>query len=176
MPAALCGAKSYPPAMEIYRVIYTSTAVRACGPAEFDRLLTQARIYNYSMGISGLLLRAGMQFLHLLEGPPAAVAELYERIAHDPRHHHVETLERATVRRLLLPHAILAFAEVEPVNLARLTAYLVPQHRRALLPLAYDEQEVIADLLLEFVELHCPHLLALPGDGPASRPQRSQHV
>ena len=145
--------------METYRIIYASTAARPFGPAEFDRLLMQARIYNYSEGVGGLLLRAGLQLLEELEGPEPAVAALYARIAADPRHHAVRTLETAAVQGPLFPHASLGFAEVEPAALARLTAYLEPLHRRALLPQGYDEQEVIADLLLEFVELHCPHVL-----------------
>ena len=70
----------------------------------------------------------------------------------------------------------MGFADVEPAALARLTAYLDPPHRRALLPQGYDEQEIITDLLMEFVGLHCPHVLGQPGDRAASRPQRSQYV
>lgn len=149
--------------METYRIIYASTAARLFGPAEFDRLLMQARIYNFSEGIGGLLLRASLQFLEVLEGPEPAVAELYARIAADPRHHTVRTLEAALVRGPLFRPASLSFAEVEPAALARLTAYLDPLHRQALLPQGYDEHEVIADLLLEFVAQHCPHVLGPSG-------------
>lgn len=162
--------------METYRIIYASTGTRPFGPAEFDRLLTQARIYNFSEGIGGLLLRADLQFLEVLEGPEPAVAELYARIATDPRHHTVRTLEAAAVRGPLFRPASLGFAEVEPAALGRLSAYLDPPHRRALLPEGYDEQEIIADLLLEFVAQHCPHVLGQPDNRAASRPQRSQYV
>ena len=162
--------------METYRIIYASTAARPFGAAEFDRLLMQARIYNYSEGIGGLLLRAEAQFLAVLEGPEPAVAELYARIAADPRHLAVRTLEAAAVPGPLFPHASLAAAEVAPAALARLTAYLDPPHRRELLPQGYDEQGIIADLLLEFVEQHCPQVLGHPGQSSASRPHRSQHA
>lgn len=159
--------------METYRIIYASTAARPFGSAEFERLLMQARIYNYSEGIGGLLLRAGPQFLGVLEGPEPAVAILDARIAADPRHQAVRTLEAAAVRGLLFPYASLGFADVEPDALARLTAYLDPLHRRALLPQGYDEQEMITDLLLEFVGLHCPHVLEQSGDRAARPPQHS---
>ena len=162
--------------MESYRIIYASTAARPFGLAEFDRLLLQARIYNYSEGIGGLLLRAGEQFLAVLEGPEPAVAELYARIAADPRHYAVHALEVTAVPGPLFPHASLGFAEVEPAALARLTAYLDPLHRRALLPQGYDEQGIIADLLLEFVELHCPQVFGQPGQSSASQPHRSQYA
>ena len=90
MPAAWRG-KYYPPAMEIYRIIYTSTAVRAPGPA----------------------------------------------------------------------------------NLARLVAALAPPHRQSP-PLARDGQRNTAAVLLNFIEVHCSHLLALPGPDPASRLPRPQ--
>ncbi|MDQ2793770.1 MAG: BLUF domain-containing protein [Bacteroidota bacterium] len=156
--------------METYRIIYASTAVRSFGAAEFDRLLMQARIYNFSEGVGGLLLRAENQFLEVLEGPAPAVQALYARIAADPRHHAVRILEMAAVRGSLFPHASLGFADVEPAALGRLTAYLDPLHRRALLPQGYDEHEIMADLLLEFVELHCPYVLSRPGDHASSRP------
>ncbi|GAA4035636.1 hypothetical protein GCM10022409_20460 [Hymenobacter glaciei] len=162
--------------METYRIIYASTAARPFGLAEFDRLLLQARIYNYSEGIGGLLLRAGSQFLEVLEGPEAAVAELYARIAADPRHQAVRTIDAAAAGGPLFLPARLGFAEVELTALDRLIAYLDPAHRRALFPQGYDEQEIIADLLLEFVELHCPQVLAQPGDQATSRPQRSQYA
>lgn len=161
--------------METYRIIYTSTATRLLGPAELERLLMQARIYNYSEGVGGVLLRAGLHFLEVLEGPEPAVAELYARIAADPRHQAVQALDAAKVRGPLFRHASLGFAEVESAELSRLVAYLDPAYRRTLLPQGCDEQEVIADLLLEFVELHCPHVLGQPGDRAASWPQRSYY-
>ena len=162
--------------METYRIIYASTAARPFGTAEFDRLLMQTRIYNFSEGIGGLLLRAGNQFLEVLEGPEPAVHTLYARITADPRHQAVHLLVAAAVGRPLFPHVSMGFAEVEPAALGRLMAYLDPLHRRALLPHGYNEQEVIADLLLEFVALHCPHVLARPGDRASSRPQRSHYA
>ncbi|MET4076832.1 BLUF domain-containing protein [Hymenobacter sp. UYCo722] len=162
--------------METYRITYASTAARSFGSAEFERLLMQARIYNYSEGIGGLLLRAGPQFLGVLEGPEPAVATLYARIAADPRHHAVRALEAAAVRGPLFPYASLGFAEVAPDALVRLTACLDQSHRRVLPPQGYDEPEVIADLLLEFVELHCSHVLGQPGDRAAHPPQRSPSI
>lgn len=162
--------------MKTYRIIYTSTAVRPLGSAEFNRLLMQARIYNFSEAIGGLLLRAGLQFLEVLEGPQQAVTALYQRIAADSRHHAVRLLEAAAVRAPLFPFASLAFMDVEAAALARLIAYLEPPHRQAILPQGYDEQEIIADLLLEFVEQHGPHVLGQPGDGPGSYPLRSLYA
>ena len=180
LPAGFAGSRvrpvAYPTTMETYRIIYASIAARPFGAAEFDRLLMQARIYNFSEGIGGLLLRAESQFLGVLEGPKPAVEALNERIAADPRHRAVHALEAAPVRGPLFRAARLGFAEVEPAALARLAAYLDPSHRLALLPRGYDEQEVVADLLLEFVELHCPHVLGPPDDRAVSRPQSSQYA
>ena len=162
--------------MKTYRIIYASTAARPFGPAEFERLLLQSRIYNFSENIGGVLLQAEPQFLQVLEGPEQAVAELYSRIAADPRHRAVRTLEAAPVQGPLFRPANLDFAEAEPADLARLTAYLDPTHRRGLLPQGYDEQAVIADLLLEFVEQHCPQVLGSPGIQAASTLQRSYYT
>ena len=75
-----------------------------------------------------------------------------------------------TLEQLDFLNGLVTTAEINPVALARLTAYLDPLHRRALLPRGYDEQAIIADLLLEFVEMHCPHLLGQAGPSAAGYP------
>ena len=70
--------------MAIQQLIYHSTATRLLDAAEVDRLVTQARIHNYSQNISGMLFSAHERYLQVLEGETKAVHQLYADITADP--------------------------------------------------------------------------------------------
>lgn len=115
-------------------------------------MVEQARIYNFSKGITGVLFHAEGHFLQVLDGEPDAVALLYDRIYHDPRHASIDTLFDAPVAQRLSPGWNLGFGTVKIAALNRLTAFLDPNHQAALLPEAYDSNAFVSDLLREFVE------------------------
>ena len=138
--------------MAIHRVIYRSTATRLLGTQELARMVEQARIHNFSQGITGILLYAEGHFLQVLEGEPPAVAMLYDQICQDPRHLSIETLYDAPVAQRLSPDWSLGFGTVEIAAFNRLAAFLDPRHQAALLPETYDAKYFSTDLLREFVE------------------------
>lgn len=84
-------------AAPLRRLIYRSRS-RLEGDAaavaqELARILETSRTRNQASGLTGaLLLRDGM-FAQVLEGPPAAIGATFARIAVDPRHAALETLE-----------------------------------------------------------------------------------
>ncbi|WP_310392253.1 BLUF domain-containing protein [Hymenobacter sp.] len=137
--------------MSIHQLIYRSTASRRLADDELGRLIAQARIYNYSQAVTGVLFYAGQQFLQVLEGDPAVVRPLYEHIAHDSRQANVVKLLDASGPERLFPHWSMGFSEVCPAALARLLAYLEPELRAGQLPRGYHAQTVVAGLLREFV-------------------------
>lgn len=67
-------------------LVYTSEAVMRFYPDDLEALLTSARAHNHSAGITGILLYKSNRFIQFLEGPPAEVDALMERIERDPRH------------------------------------------------------------------------------------------
>ena len=71
---------------------YQSRAARRLSRGELDELTVQARQRNRSLGITGMLLFDNGRFLQTLEGPPAAVAAVWESIQRDPRHGQLEVL------------------------------------------------------------------------------------
>ena len=151
--------------MQLYRLIYRSTAARPLGSAELDRLVSQAQIYNFSHGVTGVLFYADQQFLHELEGPRAAVEEVYGHICHDARHAQVTLIDRAPAQHRLFPGWSLGFGEVEAPALARLASYLDPKSRALLFPRRCDAQLVIAELLQEFVAQQLRHPVRQAGNG-----------
>lgn len=138
--------------MEIYRLIYRSTATRPLCPAELGRLVSQSQIYNFSRHVTGVLFHAGQQFLQVLEGSQAAVGEVYEHLSHDERHSQLAIMDRALVPARLFPRWSMGFGEVDARALCRLVSFLDPECRKMLLPSSCDAQAVITDLLQEFAE------------------------
>ena len=49
-------------------------------------IVKEARQFNASQGLSGLLVFDGMRFVQYLEGPADALQALIERLPQDPRH------------------------------------------------------------------------------------------
>lgn len=73
----------------IFQLCYTSTATSDMQREDLVDLLTVSRRKNEELGITGLLLYSGDQFIQLLEGEEAAVRKLYDLIRKDKRHRDV---------------------------------------------------------------------------------------
>lgn len=67
-------------------VAYASAACAPFAGQALGDLLLGARSKNARLGLTGMLLYHQDSFFQVLEGPPAAVASLYEHICGDPRH------------------------------------------------------------------------------------------
>ncbi|MDQ2995953.1 MAG: BLUF domain-containing protein [Chloroflexota bacterium] len=73
-------------------ILYASSAPFLLQEAELLDILRVSQANNARVGITGMLLYKGGNFMQVIEGPDAAVAALYQRIGRDPRHHAIETL------------------------------------------------------------------------------------
>ena len=79
--------------MALRQIVYGSRQVFPFEGLGLVSLLAEARAYNARHAITGVLLHANGMFVQCLEGPSAAVASLYERIVHDPRHADIVLLQ-----------------------------------------------------------------------------------
>lgn len=73
-------------------LVYRSRAVRSPTLAALLGLLIESRGHNATHAITGVLLYVDGGYLQLLQGEPARVDALMERIARDPRHRDIEVL------------------------------------------------------------------------------------
>lgn len=81
-------------------VIYVSDATREFAHDDAVMLAERARRLNALDGISGLLACNGRVFCQYIEGMPAAIEDLMERLRRDPRHHNMRiTFDEAVVAR-----------------------------------------------------------------------------
>jgi hypothetical protein len=79
------------------QLMYHSHAAEEFSTDDLLKLLFDARIYNHSHQISGLLLHSKGEFLQVLEGEPEYVDELFEKISRDHRHERVTLFQRKEI-------------------------------------------------------------------------------
>ncbi|TMA79386.1 MAG: BLUF domain-containing protein [Deltaproteobacteria bacterium] len=73
-------------------LVFVSSAVGLLDREVLVALLRVCRTNNARLGITGMLLYDGGNFIQMIEGPAARVDELYETIRADPRHTQITTL------------------------------------------------------------------------------------
>ena len=73
----------------MYHLVYTSHAVKPFTEEALLDLLKEARTFNKSNAITGMLLYLEGKFIQVLEGRKSIVQALYQRIIEDPRHQRV---------------------------------------------------------------------------------------
>lgn len=91
------------------RLIYASRATYSPDDDALLALLEVSRKRNDEADVTGLLVYAERSFLQLLEGPPAAVAEIYGRILIDERHRDIRLLVQDQVGSRLFPDWTMGF-------------------------------------------------------------------
>jgi hypothetical protein len=72
--------------------MYASRAVPAVDQEELVAILKKSKVNNPKAGVTGVLCFSEGIFMQVLEGGRAAVNQLYNRIAADPRHNDVVLL------------------------------------------------------------------------------------
>ena len=81
----------------LVRLMYASRANPAVDQEELIAILRKSKANNPALGVTGVLCFSEGIFLQALEGGRSAVNKLYNRIASDTRHTHVELLNYAEI-------------------------------------------------------------------------------
>lgn len=85
------------------QLVYISTPRSALSEADLHDILTVSRRNNSRDGLSGLLLAGDRRLFQVLEGPPQALNNAFNRIKHDPRHFAVVVLWRVPIAERSFP-------------------------------------------------------------------------
>lgn len=89
--------------MSLTQLVYASRPF-GFDASVLDDILTISRANNRRDGITGTLICRGDMYLQLIEGPDAAIAATYARIAADDRHVDIVLLLSRPVTDRLFPH------------------------------------------------------------------------
>jgi hypothetical protein len=130
-------------------IVYISRAVHPLSDQDLTCLLTQSRRDNERHGITGILFYSHGNIAQLFEGEPAIADSLFERIARDGRHSHVQKLIDRPIAARSFADWAMAFHPLEPTGFDTLEGFFLPHHVPAL-----PESLSIADaMLVELVRL-----------------------
>lgn len=83
----------------MFHLVYTSYSVEPFSSAALIDLLNQARSYNKTHGITGMLIYSNGRFIQALEGEMSAVERVYSNIYKDPRHKRVIRVIEGEIER-----------------------------------------------------------------------------
>jgi hypothetical protein len=83
---------------KLVQLIYASSAVELMDDGQLLALLQQSRQNNSELGLTGILLYKGGNFLQVLEGEEDKVMALYDKIRNDPRHRQVLTIATRPIK------------------------------------------------------------------------------
>lgn len=145
--------------MPLHHLIYESQATQPLTEADLILLLQKARVYNQANQLTGLLLYAADgRFLQVLEGPMAAIHQMYfEHITHDPRHHRMQLLAAGVLDRRRFSDWHMGFRPATPEALTELTGHLNTADATFLLPLLPNLPSPLLDKLLDYVQYTAPN-------------------
>ena len=79
------------------QITYISTATVTMTTESLMDILNTARLNNISLGVSGMLLFTGTEFIQILEGNEQVVEKLLEKIKTDHRHKNFRIIEKKKI-------------------------------------------------------------------------------
>ena len=97
----------------MHHIGYVSSAVKEFTKPELVALLERSREKNLRLGITGLLVYQGGNFMQVLEGDEQSVRYLYEIIYGDPRHKDIYILFDETIPEREFPNWSMAFRDLD---------------------------------------------------------------
>lgn len=92
----------------LQRILYVSRAAPGVDLAEVYRIIRAAHARNASQGLTGALVFLDGWFAQIIEGPASPLAQVFGRIAADPRHTAVEVRLRTRALARLFPGQAMA--------------------------------------------------------------------
>lgn len=114
--------------MSFARLVYVSTARPGLQADELEALLTAARSRNDALGLTGLLVYNGANFMQALEGPREALDAVYASIVADTRHDGLVNLYEEDACERAFPGWSMAFGVIAGQEAAE-DAFRVPADR-----------------------------------------------
>lgn len=84
-------------AKDMICIVYISSVRLGLSSREITAIVHEARVNNQKLGITGMLLYNGKDFMQLIEGEKAIVQDLYEKVRKDHRHSDVTLLLKESI-------------------------------------------------------------------------------
>lgn len=105
------------------RLIYQSQASHEFGSLHLFNLLTEARLRNQRLSITGHLLYFEGRFTQCIEGPTTSIDQLWQSLLRDDRHHGVQLLGRYAIEERRFSEWSMAFSSYESLYVHGMTGF-----------------------------------------------------
>jgi uncharacterized membrane protein (DUF373 family) len=96
---------------------YISVPTRPMSSDDLMEILNTARLNNANLGVSGMLLYTGSEFIQILEGDEKVVEELLAAIKKDPRHKDFRIIEKKNITTREYAEWTMGFKRVDKQDL-----------------------------------------------------------
>lgn len=107
----------------VFFLTYASTAAQDLSKADLNELLAQCRKNNAELGITGMLLYKGGNFMQVLEGEESTVRSLYAKIGGDPRHKGEILLQQSIQEERQFPGWSMGYRDLESQEARSIPGY-----------------------------------------------------
>ncbi len=136
----------------MYYLIYVSSATLALPTEALLQMLDQARSKNEKLGVTGMLLYKGGNFMQMLEGEKEIVVELFDTIRRDIRHHNVIQIKVGEIESRSFPNWSMGFTDMDTCEgLPKFDGYV----QESLLDRKFrDDAKFAVQFMLTFNELN----------------------
>lgn len=101
----------------LHRIIYLSSGQKDLTLLDVNEILKNAKAYNKSKNITGVLLYLDKNFIQVLEGEKEVVINLYEKIKSDNRHKNIIKVIEDTINKRQFDEWDMGFSEVNSEEL-----------------------------------------------------------
>lgn len=109
--------------VNLTHIIYASIATSTFDPADLKALLQKVRVKNAERAVTGMLLYTAGNFFQVLEGEDATLAELFVKIAADPRHKNVTKIIQEPITRRDFSEWTMGYGEVDSTDLLSIEGF-----------------------------------------------------
>jgi hypothetical protein len=97
----------------LHQIVYVSSATKPFSGADLEDLLRKSRERNTRLGLTGLLIYADGNFLQVIEGAAASLAEIITSIRGDSRHLGIIEIMDHPIESREFPDWSMAFRRIE---------------------------------------------------------------
>ncbi len=108
---------------DLIHLIYASSATRMMNEDDLLEILKKSHENNGRLGITGMLLYRGGNFLQVLEGEEKVVDDRFKVIMQDPRHHQVTLLLKRPVNKRQFQQWEMGFTNIDKIDTSTLLGY-----------------------------------------------------
>ena len=125
------------------RILYFSQAKGVISDDQMRDILNASRRKNPLLGISGVLIHGGGQFMQVLEGPERSVLGLYLKIMDDQRHFNSRIAYISVVNKRLFQEWSMGVIESDPLEFQHINE-LLTNHQESV------QGKVFIDIMRQF--------------------------